>query len=114
MLTTVHPHLTEDQLAKAQALKNSNDFYPDVLVTEQPINTLDGGNFRQLEAITPLQPTALLELKLHSSFTSMTQRYIIDNCHEARDVGSLHEVVDRVHALTWSSSSSTSPMPIAA
>ena len=61
MVTTVHQHLTPEELEVAARLRNGNDFYPDVLITGKPLTDLAETNLRQLEAITPLGVEALLE-----------------------------------------------------
>jgi len=91
MLTTVHQHLTPEELQVAARLRNANDFYPDVLITGRPLTDLMEANLRQLQAMAPLGMDALLELKFHSSFGSMTRRHVIDDAVKLDMVGSYIE-----------------------
>jgi len=87
MVNTVHQYLTPEQKLLAGELRNGNDFYPDILITQRPLTELEGGNLRQLEAITPLGVEALIELKFHNSFTSMTRRHVIEDAVKLEILG---------------------------
>lgn len=77
MIKDVQPHLTDDQRQRASVLRNANDYYPDVLITERPLSDLPGGNMRQLEAVVPLRPAVLLELKFHSSYETIQRHNVV-------------------------------------